>query len=161
MEMPNDVDKCVQKMIHNDIRRRPTATHALKYPLFNSEHISLLASLGEMAIKSTTEIVDILGNISNQVNTIPKSICLYKLLPSVSRVMQMSVNDFNNRDARESCRQVCHHRPVFCLQLSVLTLHDDLMSMPSSLRMASVERHFITNDRMVVIILNMILVRSR
>lgn len=107
--VPTSVSKLVAKMQLSDPRKRPSAEFLLKHPDFNTEHILLLSNLGELAIKPTGESISILGNITSQVSLIPRPVCIHKILPSVARVLQMAVNDFSNRDSRETCRQV-----LFC-----------------------------------------------
>ena len=49
----------------------------------------------------------VISKLEPSVADISKSICAYKILPNIARILQMAVNDFPNRDAREICRQVC------------------------------------------------------
>lgn len=65
-EVPTNVTKYIDKMLHNDPKRRPTASQLLKYPIFNTEHIQLLASLGELSIRAPTESIETLGKISSR-----------------------------------------------------------------------------------------------
>ena len=116
LDMPNDLSKYTQKMLSMEPKRRPTAAQLNRSPLFNSEHLNLLSSLSELSIKQPAESINILSKITGKVAEIPVSICNHKILPSLGKSLQMSCNDFNNRDARESCRQ------AISLALSLLSL---------------------------------------
>lgn len=104
LEVPVEFSKYLQKMISMEAKRRPTSSQLSKLPIFNSEHINLLISLGELSIKPPTESIEILGQVASQIQNIPKSVCIYKILPSVAKSLRMAINDFSNRDSRESCR---------------------------------------------------------
>ena len=116
IEMPTELSKYTQKMLSMEPKRRPTAAQLNRSPLFNSEHLNLLSSLSELSIKQPAESINILSKIKDKVVDIPVSICNHKILPSLGKSLQMSCNDFNNRDARESCRQ------AISLTLSLLSL---------------------------------------
>ncbi len=116
LDMPNELSKYTQKMLSMEPKRRPTATQLNRSSLFNSEHLNLLTSLSELSIKQPAESINILSKITGKVAEIPVSICNHKILPSLGKSLQMSCNDFNNRDARESCRQ------AISLTLSLLSL---------------------------------------
>jgi SCY1-like protein 1 len=88
-----------------DPRKRPTADALLGSPLFNSEHLSLLASLGDLAIKPTAETITILTSLLPKLSLLPKPVCVYKIIPAVSRILEISLKEFSNRDNRESSRQ--------------------------------------------------------
>lgn len=105
LEIPANFDKYLQRMLVVDVKRRPTAGQLAQCPIFNSEQVKLFISLGDLAIKPPADSLEILGNLSSRVSEIPRAVCIHKILPSVSRALQMVVNDFPTRNARESCRQ--------------------------------------------------------
>ena len=105
MDVPSSFDKYLQRMLVVDVKRRPTSGQLAQCPIFNSEAVQLLVSLGDLAIKPPSDSLEILGNLATRVPEIPRAVCVYKILPSVSRALQMALNDFPTRNARESCRQ--------------------------------------------------------
>ena len=105
LEIPANFDKYLQRMLVVDVKRRPTAGQLAQCPIFNSEQVKLFVSLGDLAIKPPADSLEILGNLSSRVSEVPRAVCIHKILPSVSRALQMVVNDFPTRNARESCRQ--------------------------------------------------------
>lgn len=104
--LPGSVKKVVSAMNSTDVRKRPTSSQLLKHPIFNTDHILLLDNLGELSIKPPSESLEVLNAIMSKVSSIPKSVCEHQLLPSITRLLQIAVNDFTNRDSRESSRQV-------------------------------------------------------
>lgn len=106
VEVPSTFVQYTKKMLSVESRRRPTASQLVKCKEFNNDHIQLLVSLGELALKQPGESIEILNVISPKVKDIPPSICQFKILPSVSKALQMAVNDFQSRDSREACRQL-------------------------------------------------------
>lgn len=106
VEVPNSLAKYFSRMMITDTTKRPSASQLIKCPIFNSDDIKLLISLGELAgLKPANETLEILSQLSSNVENIPKPICLYKILPSLARALLTASTDFANRDARESCRQ--------------------------------------------------------
>lgn len=107
LAVPEGLSKYFVRMMSVDPKRRPTASQLIKCPVFTSESIKLMASLGELAaLKPANESLEILGQLSEKVPILPMSICVHKILPSLARTLQMACTDFTNRDSRESCRQV-------------------------------------------------------
>ena len=107
--VPEGLSKYFSRMLSVDPKRRPTASQLAKCPVFNSENIKLMASLGDLAaLKPANETLEALGQLSEKVAMLPVSICIHKILPSLARTLQMACTDFSNRDSRESCRQVCY-----------------------------------------------------
>lgn len=105
--VPEGLLKYFNRMMSIDPKRRPTASQLSKCPIFTSESIQLMASLGDLvALKPANETLEILGKLIEKVPILPMSICIHKILPNVARTLQMACTDFNNRDSRESCRQV-------------------------------------------------------
>jgi SCY1-like protein 1 len=107
LTVPEGLSKYFTRMLSIDPKRRPTASQLIKCPVFSSDNIKLMATLGDLAaLKPANETLEALGQLSEKVPILPISICIHKILPSLSRTLQMACTDFNNRDARESCRQV-------------------------------------------------------
>lgn len=105
LQVPASFDKYLQRMLVVDIKKRPTAGQLAQCPIFNSEQVKLYISLGDLAIKPPSDSLEILGNLTSRVPEIPRTVCIHKILPSVGRALQMALNDFSTRNARESCRQ--------------------------------------------------------
>jgi hypothetical protein len=115
LAVPEGLSKYFVRMMNTDPKRRPTASQLAKCPVFTSESIKLMASLGELAaLKPANESLEILGQLSEKVPILPASICVHKILPSLARTLQMACTDFNNRDSREACRQVFYLIPNYC-----------------------------------------------
>ena len=108
LEAPASLSKYFARMMSADPAKRPSASQLLKCPVFNSDDVKLLLSLGELAGLPVSGQTDILQKLSSHVESIPPSICVHKVLPCVSMTLSMASTDFTNRDARESCRQSIH-----------------------------------------------------
>jgi hypothetical protein len=118
--LPSATNKVIQKMSVADPRKRPTADQLLGLPIFNSEHLQLLASLGDLAIKPTAESIAILNSLVPKLSLLPKPVCLFKIVPAVSRVLQIALNDYPNRDNREASRQAIDQGLVLLSELARL-----------------------------------------
>lgn len=103
LEPSTTISKCLKKMISQEYKKRPSAKQALS---FITDQMDLLSQLNELAIKPPNESLEILSKLSEHLKDIPVSACHHKVLPNVTKVLQMACNDFRNRDSRESCRQV-------------------------------------------------------
>ena len=111
--IPDGLSKYFSRMMSTDPKRRPTASQLSKCPVFSSESIQLMASLGELAaLKPANESLEVLGKLVDKVPILPTSICVHKILPSLARTLQMACTDFNNRDSREACRQVNYNLDI-------------------------------------------------
>lgn len=97
------ISKCLKKMVSQEYKKRPSAKQALSYI---TDQMDLLSQLNELAIKPPNESLKILSKLLEHIKDIPVSACHHKVLPNVTKVLQMASNDFRNRDSRESCRQV-------------------------------------------------------
>jgi serine/threonine protein kinase len=106
LEIPSNLSKYIALMIHSDIKKRPTALKLSQSAVFNSDYIKLLDSINELSLKSPKDALEVLGMLEPKVSELSKSMCAHKILPNVCRTLQIAINDFSNRDARESCRQV-------------------------------------------------------
>lgn len=114
IDLPKNLSKYTSLMLHQDMKKRPSALKLSTCALFTSDHIKLLENIDELALKSSKEALDVIGGLEPTVASISQSICSYKLLPNINRILQMALNDFPNRDSRESSRQ--------SIQLSVMLL---------------------------------------
>ena len=124
LEIPDkNFDKYLQRMLALDVKKRPTAGQVAGCPIFNSEEIKLFISLNDLAIKPPSDSLEILGNLDSRVSMIPRAVCIHKILPSVSRALQMALNDFSARNSRESCRQSVD---LSMKLLSTMASHDKL-----------------------------------
>lgn len=106
LDMPNTLERYLALMLHTEIRKRPTAQKLSQSAVFNSEHTKLLESISELALKPSKDALAVMGQLEGQIGELSKSMCAHKILPNVCRSLQMAINDFPNRDAREACRQV-------------------------------------------------------
>ncbi len=105
LEQPSSLSKYLALMLHTDIKKRPTAAKLLQSALFNSDYIKLLESINQLTLKSPKEALEVMAQLDPKVAELSKSMCAHKILPNVCRTLQMAINDFPNRDAREACRQ--------------------------------------------------------
>ena len=106
--IPANLSKYLTLMVGNETKKRPPCKKLSQCAIFNSDYIKLLESIDELALKSSKEALEVISKLEPSVADISKSICAYKILPNISRILQMAVNDFPNRDAREACRQVTY-----------------------------------------------------
>lgn len=110
---PDGLDRIIQKMVSPDFKKRPVCAQILRQGVFVSGGVALMSTLNELALKQPSECIEILQSLSDSINFITKPVCSFKILPVVARALVMCVADFQNRDARENCRQVsgvvlCH-----------------------------------------------------
>jgi hypothetical protein len=104
VDAPKNLSKYTSLMVHIDIKKRPSAQKLTICALFTTDHIKLLENIDELALKSSKDALDCISALEPTVDTISHSICSYKILPNVNRILQMALNDFPNRDAREASR---------------------------------------------------------
>lgn len=105
-ELSGSLSKYIANAVHSDMKKRPSAGKLLSVSVFNSDYIKILENVQEFAIKGQKEILESIKELDPLLPQMTIPICSHKVLPSVCKVMQIAVNDFQNRDARESCRQV-------------------------------------------------------
>lgn len=106
LEMPRTFNKYLSSMIHAEYKKRPTPLKLCQSAMFNSEHMQFIESIGELSMKAPKDFLDVISKMEPKVAGLSKSVCAHKILPNLSRTLQIAINDFPNRDARESCRQV-------------------------------------------------------
>eukprot|EP01031_Cornospumella_fuschlensis_P036732 gene36732-44555_t len=104
-EIEGSFGKYVSLMVHHDAKKRPTAKKLLSAKSFNSDYIKIMENIQEFNIKGPKEILDVMGQLDGLLPQMTVALCSYKLLPNLCRVLQRAVNDFQNRDARETARQ--------------------------------------------------------
>ncbi len=110
-ELKGSLEKYITLTIHNDMKKRPKAKKLLETSIFNSDYIKILENVQEFSLKNPKEILEAIGQLDPLIPQMAIAICNHKLLPSVCKVLQISTNDFQNRDAREGARQVSHLTP--------------------------------------------------
>mmetsp|Transcript_3639 Transcript_3639/g.4984 ORF Transcript_3639/g.4984 Transcript_3639/m.4984 type:complete len:813 (+) Transcript_3639:41-2479(+) len=104
--VPSTLTKYLTLMLSPDLKKRPPCNKLSQCAVFNSDYIRLLESIDELALKSSSkEALEVIAKLEPTVADISRSICAYKIMPNIARILQMAVNDFPNRDAREACRQ--------------------------------------------------------
>lgn len=103
---PPAVSQLVEKMTRVDCRKRLTCAQALRSEAFTSGGMALMGALSELAIKQPMESLDLLQGMRDKIAIITRPISTFKILPAVARALNTSVNDYQNRDSREACRQV-------------------------------------------------------
>ena len=79
LEAPSSLSKYFARMMSTDPVKRPSASQLLKCPVFNSDDVKLLLSLGELAGLPVSGQTDILQKLSSHVDGIPSSICIHKV----------------------------------------------------------------------------------
>jgi len=105
MPVPPAYGKYMDKMSSVEFRKRPSAKQLLACALFTTEYIKLLESLGENALNSLQDAANTMGNVMSHITSIPPFLCVYKVLPTIVQSLSMCIRDFQQRDAREACRQ--------------------------------------------------------
>jgi hypothetical protein len=96
--------------VHNDIKKRPLAKKLLTTATFTSEYIQILESVQEFSVKGPKEILEAIAQLDPLLPQMAISICAHKVLPSLCKVLQIAINDFQIRDSRETARQVVPDR---------------------------------------------------
>lgn len=105
-DLSGSLAKYIATTVSSDMKKRPQAAKLLQTAVFNSDYIKILENVQEFAIKGQKEILESIKELDPLLPQMTVPICSHKVLPSVCKVLQIAVNDFQNRDARESCRQV-------------------------------------------------------
>eukprot|EP01042_Synura_sphagnicola_P033796 gene33796-43374_t len=113
-------------MTKQDPKRRGSCNQIVSSAAFRSDYILLMTSLEELSLKPAHESIEILGKLAGRSGGIPRSVCTHKILPSVGRALSMATIDFQNRDAREQCRQIIQS------SLSLLALLGDQQKLDES-----------------------------
>lgn len=106
LELPSLLNKYVQAMVGADMKKRPSITKVTACSIFNSEQMKLVESLDQLAFKSSTDLSAAITKLDPIIGDISTSICSHKVMPSLSKALQIALTEFNtNRDARETSRQ--------------------------------------------------------
>lgn len=105
VETPSLLEPIFKKMLSAESGRRPVCAAVLRCPLFMSSYITVLELLTEISMKTPQESVELMASIT-KAEVMPRTACQHKVLPFVGRNMMIAVNDFQNRDCRESCRSL-------------------------------------------------------
>jgi serine/threonine protein kinase len=106
LDMPECLEAPLKRMTSPDWKRRPACSALLRLPCFQSDQLNLMTSISELALKPPTETLEVFRLLTQKVDVISKAACTFKILPSIGHSLNQAVNDFQNRDARELCRQV-------------------------------------------------------
>ena len=104
--LPAGLDRIIQKMTSSEFKKRPVCAQILRQGVFVSGAVVLMATLNELALKQPQECAQTLQELRESVAAITVPVCSFKVLPVVARMLNSCVGDFQNRDARENCRQV-------------------------------------------------------
>jgi hypothetical protein len=104
-------------MVGSTYKKRPTAKKLLSLSTFHSNYMKILENIQEFSLKSNKEILESIEQMNPLLSFITVSICNYKLLPNIMRILQMNINDYSNRDAREGVRQVTSSVNFLCFLL--------------------------------------------
>lgn len=105
-DLTGSLSKYVATTVSSDMKKRPQAAKLLQAAVFNSDYIKILENVQEFSIKGQKEILESIKELDPLLPQMTVPICSHKVLPSVCKALQIAVNDFQNRDAREGCRQV-------------------------------------------------------
>ena len=106
LSLPAGLDRCIQKMVSADFKKRPVCKQLLRQDVFVSGSITLMSTLNELSLKQPLECMEILEGLRDNIDLVTMPVCTHKVLPVVARTLRMCSTDFQNRDARESCRNV-------------------------------------------------------
>ena len=112
-ELTGSFSKYIGTTVSPEFKKRPSAKKLVQTSTFNSDYIKILENVQEFTLKGPKEILEAIKQLDPLLPQMPVAICSYKVLPSVCRVLQISINDFQIRDSRESCRQAI----VVCVDL--------------------------------------------
>jgi SCY1-like protein 1 len=104
-ELSGSLSKYIATTVSSDMKKRPQAAKLLQAAVFNSDYIKILENVQEFSIKGQKEILESIKELDPLLPQMTVPICSHKVLPSVCKALQIAVNDFQNRDAREGCRQ--------------------------------------------------------
>jgi len=105
LDTPRAFGKYVSSMVHSDYKKRPSASKLCQCAMFNSEHLQFIESLGELSLKQPKEFLEVVSKLEPKLAGLSRAVCAHKILPNLSRALQIAINDFSVRDAREGCRQ--------------------------------------------------------
>jgi SCY1-like protein 1 len=106
LALPAGLDRCITKMVAADFKKRPVCKQILRQDVFVSGTILLMSTLNELALKPPLECMEILQGLRESAGLVSVPVCTHKVLPVVARTLRMCSADFQNRDARENCRQM-------------------------------------------------------
>lgn len=107
IEMPRSFGRYLTSMLQHDTKKRPSAAKLCQSSMFHSEDMLFIESIGELSLKSPKEFLEVISKMEDKLTVLSKPVCAHKILPNIARSLQIAMNDFPLRDAREGCRQVC------------------------------------------------------
>jgi len=108
LPVPAQMDKYLTRMLSAEFLRRPSAKQLINCPLFNSDYIKLMSDMVGVAMNTPAETLVILESVQSTHQEIPAFLCVQKVLPTISAVLQICIRDFQLRDSRETCRNTIH-----------------------------------------------------
>jgi SCY1-like protein 1 len=107
LSTPAPLESFFKKMTSAEPNRRPTCSQILKCSTFtSSNYIEIMSSLTELNIKTPQESIDLMTSLAESKTFLSLEAVSYKILPFLGRNLQIAANDFQSRDARETCRHI-------------------------------------------------------
>lgn len=94
LDMPRAYGKYLTSMLHADMKRRPTPQKLLESSMFSSEHLALVESIGELALKEPKEFLELVAKVEPKLQGLSRAVCAHKILPNLARTLQIAINDF-------------------------------------------------------------------
>jgi serine/threonine protein kinase len=102
LELPRSYGKYLSSMLNADMKKRPTAQKLIESAMFSSEHLALVESIGELALKEPKEFLELVAKLEPKLQGLSRAVCAHKILPNLARTLQVAINDFPQRGADTS-----------------------------------------------------------
>lgn len=106
IDIPQVLENPIKRMLATDPKRRPACASVLRVASFHSDQLNLMSEIGELQLKPAAECLEFFKTLKSKIDVISTSACSFKILPSIGHSLKLAAQDFSNRDARETCRQV-------------------------------------------------------
>ena len=109
LDTPSQLEQYIKKTKTIEPKRRPTTAQMLRCSVFNNEYCKMMSRIGELVLKSSEEAVLLLDELNHtstgSATSLSTSVCSYKVLPVIGRLLGLSASEFSNRSLRDSCRK--------------------------------------------------------
>mmetsp|Transcript_16884 Transcript_16884/g.25431 ORF Transcript_16884/g.25431 Transcript_16884/m.25431 type:complete len:751 (+) Transcript_16884:72-2324(+) len=105
LERPQALTGPLKRMLSAEPKRRPACPTLLRIGCFHSEQLNMMTAITELQLKPPGECVELFKELRNKIDVISRAACTFKILPSLGQSLSHAAGEFQNRDARETCRQ--------------------------------------------------------
>lgn len=102
---PPQLSQYIKKMEAAEPKKRPTTAQLLRCPIFSSDLYKGMQAIQELRVKTPDECIETLERLSTSHTELSPTICTFKVLPVLNRLLQAYAVDFNNRNSREAVRK--------------------------------------------------------